>query len=146
MLNEYIDENKLANAQTNEAEMKKLNEQFNQILNADLAETSNIIAVSFKKTVLVRQYETEVIEGSIQVTVDRNITGVERAFIIALVETQIEYQAFANLLFKGFITNTEFLARKTQLLNSVISMKAKAEEVLNKNVDYLINKYTTVQQ
>lgn len=112
----------------------------NDILNASFGETSNILRVNFKKTLLIRQYETEVVEGSSEVTVDRPITGAERAFITALMRAQIEYQIYADLFVKGTVTRDEYAQKVNVLETSMTSIKNKAEEVIGKSLDsYLKN-------
>lgn len=56
------------------------------ILNASLGEVSNKLSVTFKKTVLVRSYETEVVEAVTEVNLDQEITGIERMFVTAILK------------------------------------------------------------
>lgn len=137
----FIDSSKLRSTDVtvSRTEQQKTDCLMNSILKSNLAETSSIISVSFKKTVLIRSYETEVIEGSTQITLDRNISGAERALIIAIAEIQIEYEAYTNLLMKGMITQSDFFDRKAQLVNNVLALKQKAESILGKSMDEYVN-------
>ena len=51
------------------------------ILGAGLDEASSEIVANFKKTVLIRDYETEVIEATSSIKIDHPINGTERMFI-----------------------------------------------------------------
>lgn len=78
------------------------------IMQASFGEISNDLTVTFKKTVLLRQYETEVIESTSTVKFDHPLIGIERMFVTAILEIQMEYTAYINLTTKGLITNTQF--------------------------------------
>lgn len=102
------------------------------ILNSSMGEPSSKIRASFKKTVQVKSYETEVIECETELILEEALTGLERVFVTALLHAQLEYEAFINLHFKGWVSDAEFEARKTRLVNSVNIIKSKAESM---NVD-----------
>lgn len=111
----------------------------NDALKASFGEANNTIRASFKKTVLIRQYETEVIELETTLNIERNLQGAERAFIVALLQIQLEYTAYATLLCKGLVTQEEFDKRKAELEQEVNILKQKAEGVLGRSLDYLVN-------
>lgn len=104
-------------------------------LKASFGESSNILNVSFKKTVFIRDYETEVIEANSTVNLDKNITGAERVFISALIRVQLEYEAYCNLLMKGMVTQKEFEQRKLSLATELNALKSKAELLLGRSLD-----------
>ena len=108
------------------------------IMNASLGEVSNKLTVTFKKTVLIRDYETEVIEATNSVEVEQPLVGIERLFVTAVMEIQMEYTAYINLLSKGLITKTEFANRKEALEEGLYSIKFKADQILGTGV---IDKY-----
>ena len=110
----------------------------NQIMGASFGEMSNKLVVNFKKTVLVRDYETEVVEASTTIDLDKNLTGIERMFVTALLEAQMEYTAYCTLATKGFVTNTQLAERKTAIEEGIYALKYKADQLLGAGV---IDKY-----
>lgn len=108
------------------------------IMEASLGEVSNKLTVTFKKTVLIRDYETEVIEATNSVEFDHPLVGIERMFVAAILEIQMEYTAYVNLTSKGLITQTQLTQRKTMLEQSLYNIKVKADAILGEGV---INKY-----
>lgn len=116
---------------TNKIEMDK-------VMQASFGEISNDLTVTFKKTVLLRQYETEVIESTSTVKFDHPLIGIERMFVTAILEIQMEYTAYINLTTKGLITNTQFQQRKEELEQNLYNIKVKADQILGAGV---IDKY-----
>lgn len=110
----------------------------NDIMQASIGEVSNKLEVTFKKTVLIRDYETEVIESTSTVELDHNVTGIERMFITALLQIQMEYTAYCNLAAKGIVTNTQLAERKKMLEEGLYAIKYKADQILGAGV---IDKY-----
>ncbi len=119
------------NDMTNKIEM-------NKVMQASFGEISNDLTVTFKKTVLLRQYETEVIESTSTVKFDHPLIGIERMFVTAILEIQMEYTAYINLTTKGLITNTQFQQRKEELEQNLYNIKVKADQILGAGV---IDKY-----
>lgn len=106
------------------------------IMQASFGEISNDLTVTFKKTVLLRQYETEVIESTSTVKFDHPLIGIERMFVTAILEIQMEYTAYINLASKGIITQTQLSERKLMLEQSLYSIKVKADQILGAgNID-----------
>lgn len=108
------------------------------IMNASLGEVSNKLSVTFKKTVLVRDYETEVMEAVTSVELDHGVTGIERMFITAILEIQMEYTAYINLAAKGIVTQSALEQRKKNLEDGLYAIKYKADQLLGPGV---IDKY-----
>ena len=108
------------------------------IMDASLGEVSNDLTVTFKKTVLIRQYETEVLESTTTVKFDHPLVGIERMFVTAILEIQMEYTAYTNLAAKGLITQSQLLERKEMLEQSLYNIKYKADTILGVGV---IDKY-----
>ena len=108
------------------------------IMQASIGEVYNELTVTFKKTVLLRQYETEVLESTTSVKLDHPITGIERMFITAMLEIQMEYTAYVNLASKGIVTQSQLLQRKQMLEEGLFSIKYKADSILGAGV---IDKY-----
>ena len=109
------------------------------IMGASFGETNNNIRATFKKTINVRQYESEIIELEATVDMgDTNLLGAERMLVSAILQAQLEYTAYCNLVYKGLVTSSELSARKDQLISGVQAIKSKAEEVLGKPMDKYI--------
>lgn len=108
------------------------------IMDASLGEVSNKLTVTFKKTVLIRDYETEVIEATSSVEFEHPLVGIERMFVTAIIEIQMEYTAYINLASKGIITQSQLTERKLMLEQSLYTIKVKADQVLGEGV---IDKY-----
>ena len=108
------------------------------IMNASFGEVSNKITVTFKKTVLIRDYETEVFEATNTVEFDHPLVGIERMFVAAIMQIQMEYTGYINLTAKGLITQSELALRRKSLEEGLYCIKYKADEILGKDV---INKY-----
>ena len=104
------------------------------VMQASIGEVSNKLTVTFKKTVLIRDYETEVIEATTSVDLDKPLTGIERMFISAILQIQMEYTAYINLVSKGIVTKTQFEQRKSALEESLYSIKYKADQILGAGV------------
>lgn len=105
------------------------------LMQSSFGETSSEIRATYKKTVLIRQYETEVIELETTLKVEDNLSGAERMFISAALQVQLEYTAYCQLAFKGLITETELKNRKKELEEGINAIKQKAEAVLKKSLD-----------
>ena len=108
------------------------------VMEASFGEVSNNITVTFKKTVLIRDYETEVIEATNNVVFEKPLSGIERMFVCAVIEMQMEYTVYVNLMSKGLITKTEFSNRKQRLEEALYSIKFKADKILGEGA---IDKY-----
>lgn len=108
------------------------------IMNASFGEVSNKLTVTFKKTVLIRDYETEVIEATNSVEFDHPLIGIERMFVAAILEIQMEYTAYINLATKGIVTQSELAMRRKSLEEGLYSIKYKADQILGVGV---IDKY-----
>lgn len=115
-----------------------------KIMGASLGETSGEIRATFKKTINVRQYETEVLELETVLKIDKQLTGGERMFISALLQAQLEYTAYAELAYKGLVTPDQLSIRKSSLENGINAIKTKVESELGRTVDELIN-FTGIQ-
>lgn len=105
------------------------------VLNSSFGEASSEMSASFKKTVLVRQYETEVVEYSTVLKIEKPISGAERVLISAMLQIQLEYSAYVDLVYKGYVTENEFNQRKTALTEEINNLTRKAESILNKPLD-----------
>lgn len=109
-----------------------------KMMDATLGEVSGELRATYKKTVNVRQYETEVVELETTLRVDKELSGGERMLVSAILQAQLEYTAYCQLAFKGLITPVELATRKKSLEDGVEAIKQKAESVLGKSLDYLM--------
>lgn len=105
------------------------------VLKSNFGEASSEITASFKKTILIRQYETEVVEYSTTLKLDKPVSGAERVLISAMLQIQLEYTAYADLAHKKYVTETEFNQRKSVLTEEINNLLRKAESVLNRPLD-----------
>ena len=101
-----------------------------KIMEASLGEVSNKLTVTFKKTVLIRDYETEVKESTITVDLEEELTAIERMFVTALLQVQMEYTAYCNLAAKGIVTVQQLTERKAMLEEGLYNIKYKADQIL----------------
>lgn len=118
------------------------NVTLDDVMNASFGEASSIIRATFKKTVNIRQYETEVMEISSTLNMEKALTGIERMIVSAALQIQIEYEAYFQLASKGFVTASEFEDRKKYLTESINALVIKGEELMGKPVDYLFKMVT----
>lgn len=109
-----------------------------QIMSSTIGEASSTIRASYKKTVLIRQYETEVIELDTTLTIDKEVSNAERILISALLQAQLEYSAYINLANKGLVTQSELDKRKKELEESVALILLKAESTLGKSLRHYL--------
>lgn len=114
-----------------------MNINMDGIMKSNVGEVKQEIRVSFKKTVYVRQYETEVIEAESSITLDRSVSGIERMLISSIEQAQLEYEVYCNLASKGFVTQQELNERRSYIESSVAVLKNKAETIENRSFDYL---------
>ena len=106
-----------------------------EIMSANLGGNLTKIKATFRKTVNIRQYETEVIELETELEIDdKELTSIERMLITEILQAQLEYNAYVNLVYKKYVTSTEFEERRTQLAASVNSLKKKAEKLLGREI------------
>ena len=101
-----------------------------KVMQASLGEVSNKLEVTFKKTVLIRDYETEVIEATTTVELEHSVT--------ALLQVQMEYTAYCNLAAKGIVTGIQLSERKKTLEEGLYAIKYKADQILGEGI---IDKY-----
>ena len=99
---------------------------FGEYPNQDTEEL-NIV---FKKTINIKQYESEVMESSVSVKVPKGLTGAERMVILAIMQAQTEYEMYCMLAFKQYISQNDLIERKTTLENGVSALLGKAETIL----------------
>lgn len=109
-----------------------------KVMQASLGEISNKLEVTFKKTVLIRDYETEVIESTTTIELEHAVSGIERMFITAVLQVQMEYTAYCNLAAKGIVNGTQLMERKKMLEEGLYAIKYKADQVLGEGI---IDKY-----
>ena len=90
--------------------------KMNEILNTEIGSSvhDGKMSVSFKKTVLIRQYETEVIEANLEFPMTpEDMKRIPYIETIAL--AKLEYSVLFQLYASGQISQGEFEQRKYQL-------------------------------
>ena len=108
-----------------------------KIIGASFGEASSTLRATFKKTVNVKQYETETVEISSTLEMDRELSGVERMLASAILQAQLEYDGYVQMRAKGYVTNEQLFSRRTELVDAVNLIKKKGEEILGKSLDYI---------
>lgn len=106
-----------------------------KMLQAKLGESGSKIKVLFRKTIYIRQYESEVVEIEASIDVPNEVSGAERDLMAATLQAQVEYQGYNQLHTKGFVTAEELEARKTSLIQELNYIKAAGEQVTGKSMD-----------
>lgn len=115
------------------------NVSMNDIMKASFGEASSNVRATFKKTINVKQYETETVEVSSTLEMDKPLNGIERMVVTAILQAQLEYEAYIQLACKGTITNSQLETRKSELEQDVNLLVAKAEQLLGKPINYLFD-------
>lgn len=87
------------------------------------------IRVSFKKTVSVKPYETEVLESEAVVKVPKGTSGIERMLYTAIVQAQVQYEVYMMLALKGYVTQEELYRERDSAVNAVNMLIQKAEDL-----------------
>lgn len=108
------------------------------ILKADFGETKGELAVSYKKTINTKQYESEVIELETKLAVDNNLSGVGRMAVATLLAAQLEYTCYVSLFRKGQISTTDFVARRDELASVCSEACDKYETVTGNDISHII--------
>ncbi len=110
------------------------------ILRASLGESGSKIRATFKKTINIKQYESESIEAETVLEIEEGLTGAERVLLSAILQAQMEYTAFVAFLAKGQVTQAEFNQRRAELEGEIAILKGKAEMVTGKSMDKYIQR------
>lgn len=111
--------------------------KIDDIMKASFGEQSGTIRACFKKTVNIKQYETESVEANGTLTFDEPLSGIERMLVNAILQAQLEYEACLQLACKGYITNEQLKDRKKCLEDGVNLLKNYGEALMGKSLDYL---------
>ena len=96
-----------------------------EILSSNIGscEKDGKLALSYKKTVCVRQYETEVMEASIEVPLTNDDIKNRLPLIEAIATAKIKYGVLFQLYAEKFITQQEWEDRKRELEDEVTVME-----------------------
>lgn len=103
------------------------------ILKASFGETNNEIKVTFKKTILTKQYETEVVEIESKLDMNKGLDGATRQLVCAILQAQLELEAYSQLYYKKLVSKEEAISRQEYLVNSVEEAVYKYEKVTGKD-------------
>lgn len=104
------------------------------MLTCTLGETDSDLKITYKKTVKVREYETEVTEVTNEIRIDKEISGMERIFISEILKCQSEYCVYIDLLEAGLVTKDEYMIKRNEIEAKLSTMKQRAKSV-GVNVD-----------
>ena len=83
--------------------------------------------ISFRKTVCLRQYETEVMEAEIDVPVTQDDIDHRLPYIATLAEAKLEYSVLYQFWLANKITREEFETRKAQLVEGANTQRVYCE-------------------
>lgn len=111
------------------------------ILKANLGESTSKIVVSFKKTIQVEQFNPEVVQIDCETEFTGKMSGIERATIASIIQSQIEYEAFAQMAIKGLINSDVYNCRKASLIASCNAMLQKYEELTGESSESLMARF-----
>jgi len=106
------------------------------MLTCKLGETESSLKVTFKKTVKVREYETEVTEVTNEIKIDDSITGMERIFVAEILKSQAEYVMYIDLYERGTVTKDEYMVKRKTIEDTLRTMIDRANGL---NID--VSKY-----
>jgi len=113
--------------------MSVRNLSMDDVLSARFGNDLSTINVTFKKTVKIREYETEVIEASSSVKIEENATGIERMLATSLLTAQLEYAVYTSLRAKGRVADTEFKNHTLDIERDINLVAAKYEALTGEN-------------
>lgn len=105
------------------------------ILGAGFGEIDNEITVEFKKTVKVREYETEAFDIMAKVKMDTMADGYDRTLVYTLMQAQVELRGFASLLMRGLVPQNEYDERKRKIETDVNVVIQKYEQMTGRSAD-----------
>lgn len=103
------------------------------ILGARFGEANNKITVEFKKTIFIRNYETEVFDLSSEITLDNSVDGIDRMLVTCILQAQLELQCFGGLLIRNKITQQEYNDRKEKILLDVNMTANRYEKITGRD-------------
>lgn len=108
------------------------------ILQASFGEVSNKISAEFKKTILIRNYETETMTITADITLDKAVDGMDRTLISCLLQAQLELQCYTTLYMQSKVKKDEYDKRKHAIEYSVNVMAEQYERLTGRDAgDYL---------
>lgn len=129
--------NSQENMQTNNM-MPAFKYNIDNIMNASFGEVSNKISAEFKKTILIRNYETETMTRTAELILDKSISGMDRTFISCLLQAQLELECYTSLYMQLRVTKEEYDTRKYKIEYSVNVMAAQFEKLTGRSAgEYL---------
>lgn len=108
------------------------------ILSANIGESQGTLSAKFKKTVNIRQYESETVEANAELILDYPLSSPERALVTTILMAQVEYAVICQLYYKNQMAEGDFVERRSQIEKEVQAMANKAEKLLGRSVDNLI--------
>lgn len=108
------------------------------ILRANIGESRGTLAAQFKKTVNIRQYESETVVVNAELTLDYPIGSPERTLITSILMAQVEYAAMCQLSFKGQMGDQDFYERRSQLEAELQSVLKKTEMLAGKDLSHIL--------
>lgn len=105
------------------------------VLNSNMQEEGSRLHALFKKTVVIRQYETEVFESDVEVVLTKPVTGIERSLIVSILQAQLEYDTYVGMFARQIIPATEFNKRKEGIEKDIELMVSKFRDMTGREPD-----------
>lgn len=109
------------------------------ILNAGYGEVESEITVEFKKTVKIREYETEAFDVMSKLKLDKAVDGYDRTLIYTLMQAQVELRGYAALLMRGIVEQQEYDDRKRKIEMDVNMIANKYEQLTGRSAEKYFN-------
>lgn len=102
---------------------------------SDNNDAVDTLRVTFKKTLNVKAYESEVVEAEASLKVPNNLVGIERSLYLAIMQAQLEYEVYYGLAVKNQITQQELVRRSEELTNGIYGLLNQARAITGKTYE-----------
>ena len=99
------------------------------MLKCTFGEKDSKLRVTFKKTVKVREYETEVMEVTNELEIDKDLKGMERIAISQILKCQAEYCVYIDMHEGGVISDDEYMIKRNEIEDKLGIIIGRAESV-----------------
>lgn len=110
------------------------------LLAIEFTEEKQTVEAVFRKTVYIRQYETEVYECRAEVTLEGSVDGFERNLIVSILRAQLENSVYTDLYIKKIVTKTEYDNNVQNILVTINSLINQYEKEYGRDIRELLRK------
>ena len=91
--------------------------------------SSNTIKVLARKTINVKPYETEEFTAEVEVEIQEGLTNMERTVMIEILHISLEFSIYTQVYLRNLITQEDFLNRKQNMLDCIMTLCKKLEDI-----------------